>query len=201
MLSLYPMEISGLAWDLWFVSWVVAALWSARTAKRAPSAAQNRHWVPTIIGFVLLIAAADTFDERGQYFGSWPFWTLNRTPAAWITTALVLLGLGFTWWARIHLGRLWSNSVTRKEGHRVVDSGPYGLVRHPIYTGLILAAFAFAVQVGTIMAFAGAGFITLGFWIKARLEERFLREELGSADYDAYAGRTPMLVPFWPNFR
>ena len=91
--------------------------------------------------------------------------------------------------------------MTRKDDHRIIDTGPYRLVRHPIYTGLITAAFALAVQVETPLALAGALFIALGFWLKARLEERFLREELGAADYDAYAARTPMLIPFWPKFR
>src|SRR5438445_12979167 len=48
------------------------------------------------------------------------------------------------WWARIHLGRLWSSNVTRKKNHHVVDSGPYGIVRHPIYTGVIVASIATA---------------------------------------------------------
>ena len=64
---------------------------------------------------------------------------LWRTPVAlaWAMVAVVFAGLLFTWWARIHLGRLWSSSVTRKADHHVVDTGPYGIVRHPIYTGII----------------------------------------------------------------
>jgi protein-S-isoprenylcysteine O-methyltransferase Ste14 len=71
-----------------------------------------------------------------------------------------------TWWARIHLGRFWSNAITRKEDHRVIDTGPYGLVRHhPIYTGLIGAILATSVAVGTVTAMLGALLIAFGLWI------------------------------------
>ena len=111
---------------------------------------------------------------------------------------LTLAGTLFTWWARIHLGRFWSNAITRKEGHRVIDTGPYGLVRHPIYTGLIAAMLATGVAVGTITAMLGAVLISLGLWQKARMEEGFLTDELGADAYGPYCRRVPMLVPFLP---
>jgi protein-S-isoprenylcysteine O-methyltransferase Ste14 len=106
------------------------------------------------------------------------------------------LGLIFAWWARIHLGRLWSARITRKEGHKVIDTGPYAFVRHPIYTGLIFAALATAAERGSALAVLGAVLFCAGYWMKARLEERFLRQELGADAYDRYATRTAMLVPF-----
>jgi protein-S-isoprenylcysteine O-methyltransferase Ste14 len=109
--------------------------------------------------------------------------------------AVVLAGLLFTWWARVHLGRLWSSSVTRKADHHVVDTGPYGIVRHPIYTGIILASLATAGMRGTALAWLGAGVMTTGWVIKARLEEEFLRDQLGTETYGEYARRVPMLVP------
>src|SRR5450432_3399825 len=109
---------------------------------------------------------------------------------------LCIIGFGFAWWARIHLGQLWSAFVTRKADHRIIDTGPYGIVRHPIYTGIILAAIAMAIVKGTVIAIAGALLATLGFWVKARLEEGFLREQLGAEEYDSYSRRVPMLVPF-----
>ena len=118
------------------------------------------------------------------------------------TTARIFLalltfgGIFFAWWARIHLGRLWSGSITRKEGHHVVDTGPYRLVRHPIYTGLIGATIATATAAATVTAVVGAVLITFGMWLKARTEERFLTEELGPEAYAAYQRRVPMLVPF-----
>ena len=108
------------------------------------------------------------------------------------------MGLAFTWWARLHLGTLWSGNVTRKEGHRVIDTGPYGLVRHPIYTGLLLAIFATLLLRPGWYGLGSAAFFTIGFVTKLRLEERFLKAELGPDDYEAYQARVPMLVPFWP---
>jgi protein-S-isoprenylcysteine O-methyltransferase Ste14 len=86
--------------------------------------------------------------------------------------------------------------VQRKADHRVVDTGPYAIVRHPIYTGVIVAMAAVTAQHATAFAIAGMTIMTAGWWIKARLEERFLREQLGFAAYDAYASRVGMLVPF-----
>lgn len=125
---------------------------------------------------------------------TWMTWQPSGA-VAWSLVGVAAIGFVFTWWARIHLGRLWSASVTRKEHHRVVDSGPYHLVRHPIYTGIGLAAFATATLQGTPIALLGAAILIYGFYIKARIEERFLARELGDA-YMQYAKRTPMLVPF-----
>src|SRR6266478_3046815 len=74
--------------------------------------------------------------------------------------------------------------------------GLYWFVRHPIYTGIIIASFATAIDKGTYVALAGAVLMLVGWFIKARVEERFLRTELGPEAYDAYARKTAMLVPF-----
>ena len=87
--------------------------------------------------------------------------------------------------------------VTKKEGHHVVDTGPYGIVRHPIYAGIIAAAIGTAVAKGTILSMGGAGLLTIGLVMKARLEEVWLRAQLGT-EYEAYRKRVPMLVPLAP---
>jgi len=65
---------------------------------------------------------------------------------------LVGAGVAVAWWARLHLGRMWSARITLKADHKVVDSGPYALVRHPIYSGLLLSLMATAAAKGTIPA-------------------------------------------------
>jgi protein-S-isoprenylcysteine O-methyltransferase Ste14 len=115
---------------------------------------------------------------------------------AYLLAILTFAGLIFAWWARIYLGRLWSGSITRKEGHRVVDSGPYAFVRHPIYTGLIGATLATGIAAATANAILGGILIILGLCLKARIEEHFLSTELGPGAYAAYRRRVPMLVPF-----
>jgi protein-S-isoprenylcysteine O-methyltransferase Ste14 len=80
--------------------------------------------------------------------------------------------------------------------HHLIETGPYALVRHPINTGLLLSTLATAVQRGRMSALVGLALMALGWYVKARLEERFLLEQLGPDEYDAYARRVPMLVPF-----
>jgi protein-S-isoprenylcysteine O-methyltransferase Ste14 len=85
--------------------------------------------------------------------------------------------------------------VTLKEGHHIVDTGPYGLVRHPIYTGVMVAALATALITATPITLVGAMMVAIGFSMTARIEEGFLRRELGAETYDSYARRVGMLVP------
>ena len=116
----------------------------------------------------------------------------------WVLVGVVSSGFAFCWWARLHLGRLWSASVSVKRGHRTVETGPYRLVRHPIYTGFIVAYAGIAILCATVVSLSAVTCLTIGFWLKARLEEQFLCEQLGSEAYLAYKARTPMFVPRLP---
>jgi len=165
--------------------------WSGRTEKRDSIVAELSFRVMFYSGVILLFAFPLSRFQIAQV-RLWRF----RDPTNWILAMLTTTGLAFTWWARIQLGSLWSDQVVRKAGHRVVDRGPYRLVRHPIYSGLIFAALATAIQQGTWFALFGVAVFSLAFYLKALREERFLRRELGEHAYDAYARKTPMLVPF-----
>ena len=133
-----------------------------------------------------------------QVFGEKRIWEVGNN-VAYGLIVVTLLGLLLTWLARIHLGRLWSSAITRKERHRLVDTGPYAFVRHPIYTGIITALVATAAIEATLAALVGATLICSGLWLKARAEERFLMVELGPDDYKSYCRRVQMLIPFlWP---
>ena len=175
-------------WAIWALSWFIAATWSGRTQARPVMGSQLLFRVITFAGAAML------FDYR-DWSDSPRLWRLSET-GDWAMVWLAAAGFAFCWWARLHLGRLWSGSVTRKEGHHIVDTGPYRLVRHPIYTGIIIAALATAIERGTVTSMIGFALMVLGCWIKARLEESFLRSELGADAYDAYAKRTGMLAPF-----
>jgi protein-S-isoprenylcysteine O-methyltransferase Ste14 len=180
------------AWSAFALSWFAAAFWSDPAAKRPAFGAEWLYRIVTVIGAVLL------FGLYGPaYKGPGRLWALD-TNVEWAFVGVAILGFALCWWARLYLGRLWSSSVTRKADHHVVDTGPYAIVRHPIYTGILLAAIATAAQKGTAFAVAGVIIWIIGFWIKARLEESFLREQLGADAYDSYRKRVPMLVPFGP---
>lgn len=175
-------------WVAWGISWLIASAWSNRTEARPQPSAEMLYRVVQVAGALLLF-----FPDRARF----PIPKLWLTPPAlgWALAGLTLAGFLLCWWARLHLGRMWSSSVTRKADHHIVDTGPYAWVRHPIYTGIITAAAAVAAQEATIAGFGGVALFILGFWIKARLEERFLRTQLGAEQYDSYAKRTWMLFP------
>jgi protein-S-isoprenylcysteine O-methyltransferase Ste14 len=177
-------------WLLWLASWLGAAFWADSAAMRPAVGEQLGYRAVTIAGALLVFAGSQRFR-----YGAHKLW-IPGEGIDWGLVAIVALGLLFTWWARLYLGRLWSSSVTKKADHRVVDSGPYAIVRHPIYTGLIAAVFATAGLLGAPIGIVGAVLMTFGFWIKATLEERFLREQLGADAYDSYRRRVPMLLPF-----
>jgi len=177
-------------WTVWALSWGLAAFWANRTVGQPARGSQFFYRAVTVAGIVLLFG----INPREL---AWPWRLRHAGPEfAWATVALAAFGFAFAWWARLHLGRLWSSSVTKKAGHHVVDTGPYSLVRHPIYTGIITAAFAVFLLKGTLIALAGVAVMIAGFYIKAKLEERFLRQELGVDAYNAYASRVAMLIPF-----
>jgi len=187
-----------LPWVAWAVSWTIASVWANRTVAGAGIARQAPYRVFTVGGFLLLLG----FAEGSEHLPEWtrlfflPVWIMPVS-MKWLMVGLATLGLLFCWWARLHLGRLWSGRITRKEGHRVVSTGPYALVRHPIYAGILFAGLATLAIRGNLHAILGFALLALGYVMKARVEERFLRNELGAEAYDAYATRVPMLVPFF----
>ncbi|MEJ0065324.1 MAG: isoprenylcysteine carboxylmethyltransferase family protein [Caulobacteraceae bacterium] len=188
-----PFFYSGVIFAAWVVSWFAAAIWSRRATARPPGRARALDLGLTLAGAALL-----AYSSRMRQLGeAGPFTWGFPLEIDWSLTGLVALGLAFTWWARLTLGDLWSGAVVRKEAQVIIRRGPYRLVRHPIYTGLIFALLALAVQTGRPAALVGALLMATGFWAKARLEERFLSAELGEA-YAEFRRATPMLIPFWP---
>ncbi len=187
----HPSEILDLIWIGWLISWVAASSWSGLTQKRIATLTAWTYRAAMIAGGILLIPLTPWLLAEKR------IWEVGYD-GAYALTGVMLLGLAFTWWARIYLGRLWSSAITRKEGHRIIDTGPYGLVRHPIYTGLIIALLATAAAEARVTALLGAALIIFGLWLKARSEERFLTVELGPDAYGSYCRRVPMLIPFLP---
>jgi protein-S-isoprenylcysteine O-methyltransferase Ste14 len=109
--------------------------------------------------------------------------------------ALVIAGLLFAIWARVHLGGNWSGTVTIKQGHELIRSGPYAYVRHPIYTGLLAALLGTTAASGTVHAAVGLAIIAVALVRKLRIEEAFMREIFPDA-YQRYSAEVPALIPF-----
>lgn len=125
-------------------------------------------------------------NERFLPPGAWCFW---------IGAAVAGGGLLFSVWARRHLGKNWSQAVAVKEGHELITSGPYALVRHPIYTGLLLGLLGSAVAGGEWRGLLAVALVFGALWNKLKLEERWMREHFGES-YAAYSRRVAALVPY-----
>ena len=188
-IATWPTKLLAFIWLAWVISWVAASFWSGRTKSHVRTRNSWVYRLPILLGAILLSPWGTGM------LGDKPLYEPGNT-GTYLLAIVVLLGISFTWWARIHLGRFWSNAITRKEDHSIIESGPYGLVRHPIYTGLILAILATGVAVATAASLLGALLIAFGQWQKARMEERFLSAELGAEAYQSYSRRVPMIVPF-----
>lgn len=183
-----PSSVIIAVWLVWLVTWIMAAGWSARTASHHDLGAESPSRVLTLAAIVMMLMSY------------WPvgagiLWT-TPAPIGWGLSLLVAGGLLFTWAARLHLGPLWSSTSAPTEDHRIVDTGPYGVVRHPVYAGLLLGAIATALERGRLEALAGMGVLIAAVSLRAKLEERFLRRDLGDEAYSAYRRRVPMLIPF-----
>ena len=181
------LAIIGL-WVLWAISWLMAAGWAAKTQKTAAALSQLGFHALLLLGALLLGVPAH------GYSGPLRLWQLSWAEA-WLCVGFLALGIALAWWARVALGRFWSGRITRKADHRVIDTGPYAFVRHPIYAGLLLAVYATAGAKGTVWGVGGALVVTLGLVLKGRLEEQWLTQELGEP-YRTYRSRVPMLLPW-----
>ncbi len=186
MLGIPPVLIAYGSWLVFVLTWNVFDR-PATTVATLPARRERLYSLVISLGLALLVLAPATLVKGRMW--------VNPPALDWTMLLVMATGMAWCWWARRHLGRLWSAAVMRKEAHRVVDTGPYRFVRHPIYTGFILMYVGMAVISTSVLAFVAVPLIAFGLWLKARVEERFLIEELGPVAYDTYQARTPMLVP------
>ena len=101
-------------------------------------------------------------------------------PVAGITgIILTIAGLGFSAWARHHLGRYWSSMVMIRAGHQLIRTGPYRVVRNPMYTGILIAFVGAAVAIGEMPAFVALAIGITSIWVKIQAEEEILLEKFG----------------------
>ena len=186
MLRVAPLVIAYATWFIFILAWNLFDK-PATTIAVAGERRERLHSLVLALAIVMLVVAPVTLKAGRNW--------VNPPGLDWAMLLVMAAAIAWCWWARRHLGPLWSAAVTRKEGQRVVDTGAYRFVRHPIYTGFIVIYIAMAVISTTVMALAAAAVMALGLWLKARVEEQFLIEELGASTYGAYQARTPMLVP------
>jgi protein-S-isoprenylcysteine O-methyltransferase Ste14 len=117
--------------------------------------------------------------------------------APWIGAtgvAIAAAGIALAIWARRHLGQNWSATVTLKEGHELIRTGPYGRIRHPIYTGMLVAFAGTALALGEYRGLLGFAIATCTLFAKAKKEERYLVQEFGDR-FQEHIRHTGMFLP------
>ncbi len=107
---------------------------------------------------------------------------------------MVVAGTAFAVWARVYLGKYWSATVALKSDHELIRTGPYSRIRHPIYTGIILALAGTAVAVNSYWSYVGVAIFVVIFWLKARAEEALLAGEFGPR-FEDHRSKTGFFLP------
>ncbi len=179
----------GAAWIAVCVVWLAGALRTQRTAQAQTLGSRLCHISLTLAAAVLLFNSHLAIGPL-----AWRF-VPNSAFIAYAGLALTLAGTGFAIWARAYLGQNWSSNVTIKEGHRLMQSGPYAVVRHPIYSGFLLGLLGTALALGQVRGLAAWALAFLGWRLKSSLEEKFMEQRFG-AEYSAYQSRVKALIPF-----
>jgi len=178
-------------WLSWAAYWWAMSRNVKATVRHESVPSRLMHVVPLALAMVLLwhpTSPVPLLDQRMLPRTAWAFS---------IGAAVTLMGLLFSVWARAYLGRNWSGTVTVKQDHELITTGPYRIVRHPIYTGLLLAFIGSAFARGDLGSVVAVVLVFLAFRRKLGMEERWMREQFGEA-YVAYSQRVPALVPFLP---
>ncbi len=182
-----PIDAYQALWLLFLTVWMLAALTSKRTVRRQTSTGRIIQVVLSGIGFLLLLQPLPWDTVNVRFVPATPAWTFCGV-------VLTAAGIGFAIWARFVLGRNWSGTVTLKQDHELIRDGPYRIVRHPIYSGMLLAMLGTAIGYGKVACLIGVAIAFLGFWIKWRIEEQFMIEQFG-AQYIQYRSEVKAVIP------
>ncbi len=176
-------------WLTWVAFWLLASRAAKPTERREPMGSRLLHVLPLMFSLWLVWTDRLPASFLGEMVFPWAPWEF------WFAALVTALGLLFTVWARIHIGRNWSGTVTIKRDHELITSGPYATVRHPIYTGLIVAIVGSALARDEWRGVLAVFIAWVALWRKLRLEERWMIERFGEQYLD-YCRRVPALVPF-----
>ncbi|HVN93130.1 MAG TPA: isoprenylcysteine carboxylmethyltransferase family protein [Terracidiphilus sp.] len=176
-------------WVAFFAYWQVKAANTKTTERLEPAASRMLRVTIFLIIFALVSPLRIPLPWLYVHLwpvGLWPFW---------IGAAVNVTGLVFAVWAREHLGRNWSRSVTIKQDHELITTGPYSTLRHPIYTGILTGFVGSAIAITQVRGVVALVLMFISFWLKLRMEEKWMRQQFGETYID-YTLHTAALVPF-----
>lgn len=177
------------AWITFLVYWRIKAAGTKTTQRLEPAASRIARAL--VFLFVIALLTTTLIPLHWLYL---PLWPIGLWPF-WIGAAVTVAGLLFAVWARQHLAGNWSSEVTIKQGHELITTGPYAVVRHPIYTGILAGFLGSAIAVSQVRGAIGFILIFIVLWAKLRMEEQWMRSQFGET-YAAYAHQTAALVPY-----
>lgn len=184
-----PLFYANVLWVAFLSLWLLAALNVKRSVaiqSRSSRAIQTLFLIP---GCMLIFFRAFTGSVLRIHL------LPSSAGLPYAGLLLTIAGIAFAFWARFFLGRNWSSNVTIKQNHELIRSGPYRVVRHPIYSGLLLALLGTALIVNELRAYWGVVLCAVGLHLKAAVEEEFMLRQFGS-EYGQYRQRTKALIPF-----
>ena len=150
---------------------------------------RSNRWVIAGFGVIGLLAA-----YLPAYTDRLGLWTLDGDSIRWLGVILFVAGGAFRIWPVFVLGHRFSGLVAIQPGHSLVTTGPYGIIRHPSYLGLLINAFGWALAFRSIVGIVLTVLIIPLLLARIASEERLLHSEFG-AGYDAYRSRTWRLIP------
>jgi protein-S-isoprenylcysteine O-methyltransferase Ste14 len=180
--------VCGYLWVAWVIVWIIWALQSKQTQQRESLASQISYRIPIAVAVYLVLFARHLA----------PWWSSRALPyhhwLGWLGIAITVLGFAFTLWARAILGGNWSGLVTIKVGHKLVRTGPYRFVRHPIYTGILIALAGTALAYDRWRGIVAVVLFWVAFTIKRLKEEQFMRQTFGD-QYIDYSRTTGAIFP------
>jgi protein-S-isoprenylcysteine O-methyltransferase Ste14 len=185
--SLSRQLINGL-WILFGLYWLVSAVKRKKTKKRETWIQRSRYVLPLIVASLLLVRPEARYGWLGTRFVGYSL------AVEWAGVLLTAMGVAVAVWARWHLGANWSGVVSLKEGHELIRTGPYRSIRHPIYTGILLALLGTVVATGEVRGIIAMLIFWLSFYWKARREESFLAQEFGPS-FTEHLRHTGMFLP------
>ncbi|HUC02258.1 MAG TPA: isoprenylcysteine carboxylmethyltransferase family protein [Candidatus Paceibacterota bacterium] len=181
-------EITLLLWIAFIVYWGVSAIGVKRNVEGGSWARGAGFRILLVVAIVLILQASAGVTPSG-------FWGYRFGYGVELAGAILCAaGIAFAIWARRHLGTNWSGTPSIKEGHELVTTGPYRFVRHPIYTGMILALFGSALVNGAVWFIVFAVFAGMFLW-RIPVEEGYMMR-LFPDQYPEYKKRTKALIPF-----
>lgn len=188
---MHPVIHEGIAllWLVLVAVWLVSWISVKRTARR-------QSWSSRVLqgglvggGYVIMFNHSLRLGPLDAKFAP------DTAAIAWSGLAATAAGIALAIWARVIIGRNWSGTVTVKKDHQLIRRAPYTLVRHPIYSGLLLASLGTAGAGREYRGLVGLVLVFIGFWVKLRLEEQFMTEQFGS-EYTRYQQEVKALIPY-----